>query len=71
MSSEQNGERIARLESKVADLREDISGLRQDVAAVLEHVSATKGAWRMLTVLGVATVSLGGLIATIVGFFRH
>lgn len=54
------GEHHARLDA----LEGDITEIKADVKALLAQANEAKGGWRLMMVLGGASASVGGIIAT-------
>lgn len=65
-----DGERIAKLEVRFDTQDVEIKALRADVRTILDHVSAAKGSWRTLVVMGTVLTSLGAAVGAVVDWLK-
>lgn len=60
-----------RLESLTLDFNKKLETINTNVTDVLTTVNQAQGGWKMLLLVGGASATAGGLLATALGFFKR
>ena len=66
-----HGTEIKHLQTDMDKLREDMEEVKNALREISHTLSAAKGGWHMLMIVGGIGVSIGGIVTWAIDFLKH
>ena len=60
---------IGQLKEERIELKTELKEVKDEVKEIVRILTEAKGGWKTLVILGTVASVIGGLVATIIGFF--